>query len=68
MNLDRPQQLDRDCLSELDKQQLVGIIIEQARVNQQLQATINELKQEIERLGVSRNLDSKTSSKPPSSD
>lgn len=68
MNLDLPHQLDRDCLSQLDKEQLVGIIIEQASVLQQLQATINELKQEIERLRVSRNLDSKTSSKPPSSD
>ena len=34
----------------------------------QLQTTINQLKQEIERLHVSRDLDSKTSSKPPSSD
>jgi len=33
-----------------------------------LQANIKELKQEIERLGVSKDLDSKISSKPPSSD
>lgn len=68
MDQDLPQQLDRESLSQLDKQQLVDIIIEQVRINQQLQASINELKQEIERLGVSRNLDSKNSSKPPSSD
>lgn len=35
---------------------------------QQLQTTIKELKQEIERLRVSRDLDSKASSKPPSGD
>lgn len=43
-------------------------IIEQAIVIGELQATINELKQEIEQIHVSRDLDSKTSSKPPSSD
>ena len=41
MNLDLPKLLDRESLSQLDKEQLVGIIIEQASVNQQLQATIN---------------------------
>lgn len=37
-------------------------------VIKELQTTIKELKQEIERLRVSRDLDSKTSSKPPSTD
>lgn len=68
MNLDLPQELDRESLSQLDKEQLVEMLMKQAQVIQQLQTTINELKQEIERLRVSRYLDSKTSSKPPSGD
>lgn len=39
--------------------------IEQANVTQQLKKIILELQQEIERLKVSRDLNSKTSSKPP---
>ncbi len=68
MNKDLPQQLDRESLRQLSKEELVDIIIEQAIAIQQLQVTITQLKQEIERLCVSSNLDSKTSSKPPSSD
>lgn len=68
MNQDLPEKLDRESLCQLSKEELVDIIIEQAIVTKQLQATITELKQEIQRLVVSRNLDSKTSSKPPSSD
>ena len=68
MNQDLPSQLDRDCLSQLSKEDLVDIIIEQALVIQQLQAIILELKLEIESLRVSRDTDSKTSSKPPSTE
>jgi len=68
MNLNVPQQIDRKSLNQLSKEELVDIIIEQAIVIQQLQATIEELKQEVGRLSVSRDLDSKTSSKPPSGD
>lgn len=39
------------------------MIIEQAIVIQELQADVKELKQEIERLRISRDLDSKVSSK-----
>jgi transposase len=48
-------------LSQLPKEKLVEIIIAQ-------QAQINQLTQEIERLKASLNLDSQTSSKPPSTD
>lgn len=63
-----PQQQDLESLSQLPKEELVKIIIEQALVNTQLLSSIRELKQEIERLRGSRDLDSKTSSKPPSTD
>ena len=68
MNQDLPSKLDRDCLCQLSSEELVEKIIEQAIVIQQLQAGLEELKQEIERLRVSRDIDSKTSSKPPSGD
>jgi len=60
MNL--PQQLDPESLCQLPKEELVKIIIEQAIVIRELQTTIKELKQEIERLHVSSDLDSKSSS------
>ncbi|BAZ33864.1 transposase IS66 (plasmid) [Cylindrospermum sp. NIES-4074] len=68
MNNNLPPQQDRERLNQLPKEELVETIMRQAIVIEQLQRTIEELKQEIERLGVSRDLDSKTSSKPPSSD
>ena len=52
----------------MPKEKLVGIIIEQSKVIRELQKTILELQQEIERLKVSRDLDSSNSSKPPSGD
>lgn len=64
----QPQQLDPESLSQLPKEELVRIIIQQAIVNTQLLSSIQELKQEIEKLRVSKDLDSKTSSKPPSTD
>lgn len=63
-----PQQPDAESLYQLPKEELVKIAIEQASVIKQLQASIKELQQEIQRLRVSSLLDSKTSSKPPSSD
>ncbi len=68
MNKNLPQQVDRESLCQLPKEELANIIIEQGIAIEKLQANIKELKQEIERLGVSKDLDSKTSSKPPSSD
>ncbi|MBD6621302.1 IS66 family transposase [Komarekiella sp. 'clone 1'] len=68
MNQNLSQELDRESLNQLSKEQLVEIIIEQNRVIRELQKTILELQQEVERLKVSRDLDSKTSSKPPSGD
>ena len=57
--------LDRESLNQLSKEELVDMLMEQANITQQLQKIILELQQEIERLKVSRDKDSKTSSKPP---
>ncbi|YAF99516.1 MAG: IS66 family transposase (plasmid) [Nodularia sp. CChRGM 3473] len=61
MNQNLPQELERESLGQLSKEELVQMIIEQSKV-------IRELQQEIERLKVSRDLDSSNSSKPPSGD
>ncbi|MBW4424122.1 MAG: hypothetical protein KME50_06595 [Nostoc desertorum CM1-VF14] len=45
-------------MNQLSKEQLVKIIIEQSKVIRELQKIIYELQQEIERLKVSRDLDS----------
>ncbi len=68
MNQSLPQDLDRESLNQLSKGELVDIIIGQNKVIRELQKIIVELQQEIERLKVSRDLDSKISSKPPSGD
>ncbi|RCJ21426.1 transposase, partial [Nostoc minutum NIES-26] len=68
MNQNLPQELDRESLNQLSKEELVEIIIEQSKVIRELQKIIYELQQEIERLKVSRDLDSSNSSKPPSGD
>ncbi len=68
MNQNLPQELDRESLNQLSKEQLVEMIIEQNKVIRELQKIIYELHLEVERLKVSRDLDSKTSSKPPSGD
>jgi len=68
MNHNLPQDLDRESLNQLSKEELVEIIIEQSKVIRELQKIILELQQEIERLKVSRDLDSSNSSKPPSGD
>lgn len=54
--LDRQKQLN-----QLSKEELVKLIVAQQEI-------IEQLKVEIEKLKISRNLDSKISSKPPSSD
>lgn len=54
--LDRQKQLN-----QLSKEELVKLIVAQQEI-------IDQLKVEIEKLKISRNLDSKISSKPPSSD
>lgn len=52
---------NREKLSQLSTEELVEMILTQIEA-------IEDLKQEIERLKMSRDLDSQTSSKPPSSD
>jgi len=52
---------NQEKLNQLSKKELVEIILAQQKI-------IEELKVEIEKLKISRNLDSKISSKPPSSD
>lgn len=68
MNHNLPPEQERERLHQLPKEELVEIIIRQAKVIEQLQQAIAELKLEIEKLRVSRDIDSKTSSKPPSTD
>ena len=63
MDKDLPKKQDQESLCQLPTEQLVNMIIEQAIVIQELQADVKELKQEIERLRISRGLDSKVSSK-----
>ena len=60
--------LDHESLLQLSNEQLVDVIVEQVLVIQGLKKTILELEPEIQRLKVSRDLDSQTSSKPPSGD
>jgi transposase len=68
MEKDLPSKLDSETLRQLSIEQLVEIIIEQAKGIEQLKTRVIELEQEIEKLKVSRDLDSTTSSKPPSGD
>jgi transposase len=68
MEKDLPRQLDREILGQLATEQLVEMIIEQAIAIDQLKSRIVELEQQVEKLKVSRDLDSTTSSKPPSAD
>jgi hypothetical protein len=63
MEKDLPLKLDRETLGQMATEQLVDIIIEQAIVTQTLNKRILELEQEVEKLKVSRDLDSQTSSK-----
>jgi transposase len=61
MQKDLLPKLDSEKLSQLATEQLVEIIIEQAKAIEQLKCRVVELEQEIEKLKVSRDLDSKTS-------
>lgn len=66
MEKDLPLKLDREPLLQLAPSQLVDIIVEQALAIEKLNKRILELEQEVEKLKFSRDLDSKTSSQPPS--
>lgn len=68
MEKNLPLKLDRETLRQLATEQLVEIIIEQAITTEKLNSRILELEQEVQKLKVSRDLDSSTSSKPPSGD
>jgi transposase len=68
MEKDLPLKLDREILGQLATEQLVDIIIERALAIERLKSRIVELEQEVEKLKVSRDLDSQTSSKPPAGD
>jgi transposase len=57
----KPELNELEKLNQLSKKELVRMILTQQEI-------IEELKQEIEKLKISRSLDSKISSKPPSSD
>jgi len=71
----RPEKLSTEIILQLAREQLAEIVINQQQVidNQQqviekLNQRIAELEQEVERQKAIRLLDSKTSSKPPSTD
>jgi transposase len=68
MEKDLPPKLDIESLKQLEKEQLVEMVIEQAKAIKQLKARVIELESVIEKLKVSRDLDSTTLSKPPSGD
>src|SRR4028118_1295862 len=68
MEKNLPLELDREILIQLAPEQLVEIIVEQALATIKLNSRILEREQEIGKLKASRDLDSKTSSKPPSGD
>jgi transposase len=68
MEKDLPPKLDRESLKQLATEQLVELIMEQAIAIEKLRSKVLELEQEIKKLKVSRDLDSTTSSKPPSGD
>lgn len=68
MEKDLPLKLERETLLQLAPEQLVDIIVEQALTTIKLNSRILELEIVIEKLKVSRDLDSTTSSKPPSGD
>ncbi|MFH7028254.1 MAG: IS66 family transposase [Heteroscytonema crispum UTEX LB 1556] len=68
MGKDLLRKLERETLLQLAPEQLVDIIVEQAIAIETLNKRILELEQFVEKLKVSRDLDSSTSSKPPSGD
>lgn len=68
MEKNLPSKLDSETLKQLATEQLVEIIIEQGTAIEQLKTRVIELEIVIEKLKVNRDLDSTTSSKPPSGD
>lgn len=68
MEKNLPLKLDRETLRQLATEQLVEIIIEQGSAIEQLKTRVIELENVIEKLKVSRDIDSTTSSQPPSGD
>lgn len=68
MGKDLLLKLERETLLQLAPSQLVDIIVEQAIAIEKLNSRILELEEKVEKLKVSRDLDSSTSSKPPSGD
>lgn len=68
MDKNQPLELARESLYQLSQGELVEMVIEQASSIQELKKVIIELEVEVQRLKVGRDLDSKTSSKPPSGD
>jgi transposase len=63
-----PENLSQEIICQLTKEELVELVIRQQEVIEKLNKKIAELEQEVEKLKASRDLDSKTSSKPPSTD
>ncbi len=57
----KPTELDINQIKQLPSEELVALVVQQQRV-------IEELQQQVERLKLSLQKDSKTSSKPPSTD
>ncbi|QXE24844.1 transposase IS66 [Richelia sinica FACHB-800] len=68
MEKDLPPKLDSESLKQLATEQLVEIIMEQGKTIEKLTSRVIELESVIEKLKVNRDLDSTTSSKPPSGD
>jgi transposase len=68
MEKNLPPKPDRETLRQLATEQLVEIVMEQALAIEGLKTRVIELENVIEKLKVSRDLDSTTSSKPPSGD
>lgn len=68
MEKDPPLKLNSESLIQLTPEQLVDIILEQAIAIEKLNKRIVELELKVQKLKVSRDLDSQTSSQPPSGD
>ncbi|MDZ7995586.1 MAG: hypothetical protein RM022_005345 [Nostoc sp. EfeVER01] len=60
MEKDLPPKLDIKTLKQLEKEQLVEMLPEQAKAIEQLKSRVIELESIIEKLKVSRDLDSTT--------
>ncbi len=63
-----PSLPDHEALTQLPVEQLVAIIMQQQAILLEQQRVIQNLTEQVNQLKVSLNLDSQTSSKPPSTD